>query len=40
MNRSSFTRLLSAGALALATLVSLPAHAGPFGALFVFGDSL
>lgn len=40
MNRSSFTRLLAAGAIALATLASLPAHAGPFGALYVFGDSL
>jgi outer membrane lipase/esterase len=40
MNRSSFRRLVTAGALALATLASLPAHAGPFGALYVFGDSL
>lgn len=40
MNRTSFNRLLSAGALALATLTSLPAHAGPFSALYVFGDSL
>ena len=40
MNRSSFSRLLCAGALALAALASLPAHAGPFGALYVFGDSL
>ena len=40
MNRSSFNRWLPAGALALATLVALPAQAGPFGALFVFGDSL
>lgn len=40
MNRSSFSRLLSAAAVALAAVTSLPAHAGPFGALFVFGDSL
>ena len=40
MNRTSLSRLLSAGALALATLASLPAQAGPFSGLFVFGDSL
>lgn len=40
MNRSSFSRLLTAGAFALATLASLPAQAGPFSALYVFGDSL
>jgi outer membrane lipase/esterase len=40
MNRFSFRRLVTAGAIALATLASLPAHAGPFGALYVFGDSL
>lgn len=40
MHRSSFSRLLTAGAIALATLASLPAHAGPFSALYVFGDSL
>jgi len=40
MNHSPFKRLLSAGAIALATLASLPAHAGPFSALYVFGDSL
>lgn len=40
MIRTTFGRLLSAGAIALAALTSLPAHAGPFGALFVFGDSL
>ncbi|MEP7101953.1 MAG: SGNH/GDSL hydrolase family protein [Burkholderiales bacterium] len=40
MNRSSFARLISAGAIALVTLAALPAHAGPFGALYVFGDSL
>ncbi len=40
MNRSSFGKLISAGAIALATLASLPAHAGPFSALYVFGDSL
>jgi len=40
MSRSSFSRLLAAGAIALVTLASLPAHAGPFSALYVFGDSL
>ena len=40
MNRTPFGRLLAAAAIALATLTSLPVHAGPFGALFVFGDSL
>lgn len=40
MNRSTFSRLLSAAAITLATLASLPAQAGPFSSLFVFGDSL
>jgi outer membrane lipase/esterase len=39
MNRPTFRRLLSAGAIALATFASLPAQAG-FSGLFVFGDSL
>lgn len=41
MNRSlSLGRLLSAAAIALGTLASVPAQAGPFGSMFVFGDSL
>lgn len=40
MNCLSFRRLLSAGAIALVTLASLPAQAGSFSGLFVFGDSL
>ena len=41
MNRSSpFGRLLSVVAIAFGTLASLPAQAGPFGTMFVFGDSL
>ena len=40
MNRSPVSRLLAAGTLALAVLAAPSAHAGPFGALFVFGDSL
>lgn len=40
MNRSIFSRAVAAGTLAFAVLASLPAHAGPFSALYVFGDSL
>ncbi|MEO6032485.1 MAG: hypothetical protein ABIP61_11385, partial [Burkholderiaceae bacterium] len=40
MHRSRFSGLLAAGALALATFVSMPAQAGPYSGLFVFGDSL
>ena len=40
MNRSIFSRAVVAGTLAFACLASLPAHAGPFSALYVFGDSL
>jgi phospholipase/lecithinase/hemolysin len=31
---------VSAGALVVATIASVPAHAGPYSSLFVFGDSL
>ena len=40
MKPSFLGRLLSASALAVATLASLPAQAGSFSGLFVFGDSL
>jgi outer membrane lipase/esterase len=40
MNRSFFSRIVSAGALVVATIASVPAHAGPYSSLFVFGDSL
>jgi outer membrane lipase/esterase len=40
MNRSFFRRLVSASAIATAALACLPAQAGPFSSLFVFGDSL
>lgn len=40
MNRSFFSRLFSATALVAAALASVPAQAGPFSAMFVFGDSL
>ena len=40
MNRPPFKHLLCAGALAAAAFVGAPAHAGPFGNLVVFGDSL
>lgn len=41
MNPSRFGRLLSAAALvAAAALVSVPAQAGPYSSLVVFGDSL
>ena len=42
MNRclSSFRRVLSVAAIAFGTLASLPVQAGPFGTMFVFGDSL
>ena len=40
MDRTFFRRLLSASALVVATVASLPAQAGPFSSLFVFGDSL
>ena len=37
---SFFGRLVLATGLVAATLASLPAHAGPFTSMFVFGDSL
>ena len=40
MRSSLFGRLLSATAIVAATLASVPAHAGPFTNMFVFGDSL
>jgi outer membrane lipase/esterase len=40
MNRSILQRLLAAGALVTASVVSLPAFADPYSGLFVFGDSL
>ena len=40
MNRSPVLRLLAAGTLALVVLAAPSAYAGPFGALYVFGDSL
>ena len=40
MNRSIFKCLVSATALAAAALVGVPAQAGPYSNLFVFGDSL
>ena len=40
MNRSFFSRLFLAGALVAATLASVPAQAGRFSSMFVFGDSL
>jgi phospholipase/lecithinase/hemolysin len=40
MHSSLFGRLLSVTVIVAAALASLPAHAGPFTNLFVFGDSL
>ena len=40
MHRSVVKRLLAASAFTLATLVGMPAQAGPYSGLFVFGDSL
>ena len=40
MRSSLFARLFSASVMVATTLASVPAHAGPFSNLFVFGDSL
>ena len=40
MRSSFFGRLFSASVIVAATLTSVPAHAGPFNNMFVFGDSL
>jgi len=40
MQRSLFNKLFAATAIVAATLASVPAQAGPFSSMFVFGDSL
>lgn len=40
MNTKTLRHWLAAGAVIATTLASVPAHAGPFSDLFIFGDSL